>query len=57
MRAVEENAFASGITAEQLMEEAGAAIARQVQKTFPTPGLCLAVFGKGNNGGDALVAA
>jgi ADP-dependent NAD(P)H-hydrate dehydratase / NAD(P)H-hydrate epimerase len=57
MRAVEEGAFADGISAEQLMEEAGAAIARAVQRTFPTPGLCLAVFGKGNNGGDALVAA
>src|SRR5215204_5996150 len=57
MRAVEESAFSSGITAEQLMEEAGASIARTVQQTFPKPGLCLAVFGKGNNGGDALVAA
>lgn len=57
MRAVEERAFADGITAEQLMEEAGAAIARAVRQTFPRPGLCLAVFGKGNNGGDALVAA
>ncbi len=57
MRAVEESAFAAGVSAEQLMEEAGAAIAREVQATFPTPGLCLAVFGKGNNGGDALVAA
>ena len=57
MRAVEESAFADGVSAEQLMEEAGAAIAREVQRTFPAPGLCLAVFGKGNNGGDALVAA
>ena len=57
MRAVEESAFAGGVSAEQLMEEAGAKIAREVRVTFSKPGLCLAVFGKGNNGGDALVAA
>lgn len=57
MRALEEAAFASGTSAEDLMEEAGAAIAREVQRIWPLPGVCFAVFGKGNNGGDALVAA
>lgn len=57
MRALEEAVFKSGTSAEELMEEAGAAIAREVQRILPLPGVCLAVFGKGNNGGDALVAA
>jgi hydroxyethylthiazole kinase-like uncharacterized protein yjeF len=40
-----------------LMENAGAAVAREVLK-FYKPGMRLAVFcGKGNNGGDGLVAA
>ncbi len=57
MRALEEKAFALGVSAEALMEEAGAQIARAVQQFFPFPDQCQAVFGKGNNGGDALVAA
>lgn len=57
MRALEERAFADGITAEALMEEAGAGIACAVRQFFPAPGRCVAVIGKGHNGGDALVAA
>ncbi len=57
MRALEERAFADGITAEALMEEAGEGIARVVRQFFPKAGRCVAVFGKGHNGGDALVAA
>lgn len=57
MRAAEKAAFARGTTAERLMEQAGAGIARCVQKFFPQPGRCLVFTGKGNNGGDALVAA
>ncbi len=57
MKALEERAFADGISAEALMDEAGAQIARAVQQFFPKPGTCIAVFGKGHNGGDALVAA
>ncbi len=49
--------MAGGISADALMEEAGLGIARAVRQFLPWPGLCLAVFGKGNNGGDALVAA
>src|SRR5436190_18992365 len=56
MRALEERAFADGITAESLMEEAGLRIAKAVQQFFPLPGRCAIFFGKGNNGGDALVA-
>ena len=57
MREVEEAAFARGITAESLMEEAGAGIARFVRRFFPNPARCIAFVGKGHNGGDALVAA
>lgn len=57
MKAVEEKAFAAGVLPELLMEEAGLQIARAIRQFFPRPGVCLAVFGKGNNGGDALVAA
>ncbi|HEY2102687.1 MAG TPA: NAD(P)H-hydrate dehydratase [Chthoniobacterales bacterium] len=57
MRAAEEAAFARGISAETLMNEAGAGIARSVQQFFPRSGHCLVFAGKGNNGGDALVAA
>lgn len=57
MRALEEKAFASGITAEDLMAEAGEKIAEAVRQFRPKPGRCIVVFGKGHNGGDALVAA
>ena len=57
MKALEEKAFAEGVSAEALMEEAGQQLARAVRQFFPKPGVCIAVFGKGNNGGDALVAA
>jgi NAD(P)H-hydrate epimerase len=57
MRAAEEGAFARGITAEALMEEAGAGIACAIGKFFPTPGRCLIFAGKGHNAGDAFVAA
>ncbi|HYR57043.1 MAG TPA: NAD(P)H-hydrate epimerase, partial [Chthoniobacteraceae bacterium] len=57
MRALEERAFADGITAEALMDEAGEKIAAAVRQFVPQPGRCLVYFGKGHNGGDALVAA
>jgi NAD(P)H-hydrate epimerase len=57
MRAIEERAFADGIAAEALMEEAGTKIAAAVRQFFPAPGKCVVFFGKGHNGGDALVAA
>lgn len=57
MKALEEGAFARGITAESLMDEAGEQIAAAVRQFFPEPGECLVFFGKGHNGGDALAAA
>ncbi len=57
MRAEENAAFARGVSAEALMDEAGAGIARIVRRFFPRPSRCLAFAGKGNNGGDAVVAA
>ena len=57
MKALEDRAFSEGVSADALMEEAGLQIARAVRQFFPKPGVCIAVFGKGNNGGDALVAA
>ena len=57
MRALETRAFAEGMAAEKLMDEAGAEIAAVVRQFFPEPGKCLVFFGKGHNGGDALVAA
>ena len=57
MKHIEEAAFAKGVTAEALMDNAGAQIAGVVQQFFPNPGVCLVYFGKGHNGGDALEAA
>ena len=57
MRAAEEAAFARGITAEALMDEAAAGIARCVSRFFPHPGRCIVFAGKGNNAGDAFAAA
>ena len=57
MRDAENAAFARGISAEHLMNQAGGGIAQTVQRFFPRPGYCLIFSGKGNNGGDALVAA
>jgi NAD(P)H-hydrate epimerase len=57
MKEIEERAFAAGISAETLMEEAGALMAAQVKSFFPSAGICHIFFGKGHNGGDALVTA
>ncbi len=57
MKALEGRAFSEGVSADALMEEAGLQIARALRQFFPRPGVCIALFGKGNNGGDALVAA
>jgi len=57
MRAAEEAAFARGLTAESLMDEAAAGIARAIAKFFPRPGRCLVFAGKGNNAGDSFAAA
>jgi NAD(P)H-hydrate epimerase len=57
MQEIEQRAFASGISAAELMEQAGCAIAREIRRFFPTPGTLLLYLGSGNNAGDALVAA
>jgi len=57
MAAVDRNAAALGVTQRQLMESAGAAVARTVREVAD-PGASVAVVaGRGNNGGDAFVAA
>src|SRR5213593_1480198 len=57
MRAAEQAAFARGVQVEALMDDAGAGVAQTVTKFFPRPGKCIVFAGKGNNAGDALVAA
>lgn len=56
MRRAEEDAFSRGMRAEDLMETAGRGLADLVRSFHPRAGTCLAVCGKGNNAGDALVA-
>jgi NAD(P)H-hydrate epimerase len=55
MRAVDKNAVALGVTELQLMESAGRALADMVRAT--SPARVLVLCGKGNNGGDGMVAA
>lgn len=55
MRVVDKNAEALGVNALQLMESAGKALAACVLEKKPTRVLVLC--GKGNNGGDGMVAA
>ena len=57
MKTLESRAFADGISAEMLMEQAGAQIADAVRQFASGRRKCVVVFGKGHNGGDALVAA
>ncbi len=57
MAAVDENAAALGVPRKQLMESSGNAVARAVREAAE-PGASVAVVaGRGNNGGDAFVAA
>ena len=55
--AVDENAAALGVPRKQLMESSGNAIARTVRETVDPGSEVLVVAGRGNNGGDAFVAA
>jgi NAD(P)H-hydrate epimerase len=57
MQEVEQAAFARRIKAADLMEVAGRGIAEAMEQFFPMPGTCVVYCGKGNNAGDALVAA
>lgn len=57
MAAVDANAAALGVPRKQLMESSGNAVARAV-RSHTDPGASVAlVCGRGNNGGDAFVAA
>lgn len=57
MAAVDANAAALGVPRKQLMESSGNAVAREV-RAVAEPGAEVALLcGRGNNGGDALVAA
>lgn len=56
MRAVDANCSYLGLLPLQLMENAGAALAREAERRAPGRRIAV-VAGKGNNGGDALVAA
>ena len=55
MRVVDANAQALGVTVLQLMESAGRALADTVLSA--KPGIVLILCGRGNNGGDGMVAA
>ncbi|PCR92666.1 NAD(P)H-hydrate dehydratase [Natrinema ejinorense] len=57
MAAVDANAAALGVPRKQLMESSGHAVAREI-RTIADPGArVVVVAGRGNNGGDAFVAA
>jgi len=57
MAAVDANAAALGVQRKQLMESSGNAVARVVRKDIDPNDQVLLVCGRGNNGGDAFVAA
>ncbi|RXA20260.1 NAD(P)H-hydrate dehydratase [Methanosarcina sp. MSH10X1] len=56
MKAIDKNCECLGLLPVQLMENAGAAIAQHVREKLES-GKVLFVAGRGNNGGDAFVAA
>ncbi|MBQ1467965.1 MAG: NAD(P)H-hydrate dehydratase [Solobacterium sp.] len=47
----------SSLSPEELMEEAGAAVAAELRKQLPAGSVLLFLCGKGNNGGDGFVSA
>lgn len=57
MQEIEQRAFERGVSAADLMEEAGCGIAGEILRFFPSPGTLILYLGSGNNAGDALVAA
>jgi NAD(P)H-hydrate epimerase len=57
MAAVDRNAAALGVSQRQLMESAGNAVAREVRAAAESGDEVTMVCGRGNNGGDAMVAA
>jgi len=57
MAVVDENAAALGVPRKQLMESSGNAVARVVREHADAGDRVVIVAGRGNNGGDAFVAA
>jgi ADP-dependent NAD(P)H-hydrate dehydratase / NAD(P)H-hydrate epimerase len=57
MRRIEAETFSTGVTPESLMEKVGRQIAQAIRESHPQPGVAVIYYGKGHNGGDALVAA
>ena len=57
MAVVDENAAALGVPRKQLMESSGNAVARAVREAADPDASVALVCGRGNNGGDAFVAA
>ncbi|MDF1659352.1 MAG: NAD(P)H-hydrate dehydratase [Verrucomicrobiales bacterium] len=57
MAAAETRLFATGVSAESLMNEAGEKCSNAIRQFFPHPAEAEVFCGKGNNGGDALVIA
>ena len=62
MRALEQRAFAAGVAESDLMETAGAGVGREAAAWLGWRGpgdgrLVLVLAGRGNNGGDAIIAA
>ncbi len=55
MRESEREAFARGVSAESLMDQAGLRMAREIINMFPTPSTVVGFLGKGHNAGDCLV--
>ncbi|HSI61743.1 MAG TPA: NAD(P)H-hydrate dehydratase [Candidatus Saccharimonadia bacterium] len=51
----EQAAFARGVSAADLMEEAARGIFEAIRQFHPHPGMVVLYLGKGNNAGDALV--
>jgi ADP-dependent NAD(P)H-hydrate dehydratase / NAD(P)H-hydrate epimerase len=57
MRAADAEAIREGTPSEVLMENAAAALARELERAFPDWKRVVVVCGPGNNGGDGLAAA
>jgi len=57
MAVIDENAEALGVPRKQLMESSGNAVARTVREIASPGATVTVVAGRGNNGGDAFVAA
>ncbi len=58
MRSLEEAAFARGVEAPALMQQAGAGVAEVIRGLAPHAGArAVVLLGSGNNGGDGVVAA